>query len=55
MPGGDGAQHGWEEQHRPDGGVDLHHGTGQTLRCLSGYSAVAAMACVCMSIGEGLC
>lgn len=29
MPSGDGAQHGWKEQYRPDGGFDLHHGTGQ--------------------------
>lgn len=42
MSSRDRTQHGWKEQYRPDGGADLHHGTGQTFKCLFGdrYSAV---------------
>lgn len=56
MPSGDGTQHGREEQYRPDGGFDLHHGTGQTFERWQDLGNVAAMVCVLrnMSTGEGL-
>lgn len=55
MPSGDGTQHGREEQYRSDGGVDLHHGTGQTFQCLQQVCCrlLLYIVCVRMSIGEG--